>query len=59
MIWFEEEFVFNERNEFQSYLKAWKRYHDDIYIIWSGGSETLDCFFLAIELQTNKNSIYD
>ena len=24
MIWFEKEFVFNECNEFQSYLKAWK-----------------------------------
>ena len=45
MIWFEEEFVFNQGNEFQPYLKVWKRYCDDIYIIWSGGSHTLDCFF--------------
>ena len=26
MIWFEEEYVFNDSNEFQPYLKAWKRY---------------------------------
>ena len=31
MIWFEEEYVFNDSNEFQPYLKAWKRYQDDIY----------------------------
>jgi len=31
--------------EFQPYLKAWKRYRDDIYILWNGGSEKLDCFF--------------
>ena len=24
MIWFEEEYVFNDSNEFQPYLKAWK-----------------------------------
>ena len=45
MIWFEEEYVFNANNEFQPYLKAWKRYGDDIYILWNGGSEKLDCFF--------------
>jgi len=45
MIWFEEEYVFNDSNEFQPYLKAWKRYRDGIYILWNGGSEKLDCFF--------------
>ena len=45
MIWFEEEYVFNESNEFLPYLKTWKRYRDDVYILWNGGSESLDCFF--------------
>ena len=25
MIWFEEEYVFNDSNEFQPFLKAWKK----------------------------------
>ena len=45
VIWFEEEYVFNANNEFQPYLKAWKSYRGDIYILWNGGSEKLDCFF--------------
>ena len=45
MIWFKEEYVFNESNEFLPYLKTWKRYRDDVYILWNGGSESLDCFF--------------
>jgi len=59
MIWFEEEFVFNKDNEFQPHLKVRKRYRDDIYIVWSGGSETLDCFFLAVKLQAYQNRIHD
>ena len=54
MIWFEEEFVFNADNEFQPHLKAWKRYRDDIYIFWSGGSETLDCFFWQLNYKHPK-----
>ena len=41
LIWFEEEFVFNEGHEIQPYFKAWKIYCDDI---WSGGSAILDSF---------------
>ena len=44
MIWFEEEYIFNEKNVFKPSIKSWKRSWDDIYI-WSGGSEALDCFF--------------
>ena len=33
---------------FKPYIKSWKRFRDDIYIIWSGGHETLDCFFLQL-----------
>ena len=54
MIWFEEEFVFNKGNEFQPHLKVWKRYRDDIYIVWSGGSETLDCFFWQLNYKHTK-----
>ena len=39
IIWFEEEYAFNANNEFQPYLKAWKRYRDDIFILWNDGSE--------------------
>ena len=47
MNWFEEEYIFNPNNEFRQYIKLWKRSRDDIYIyiLWSGGSEALDCFF--------------
>ena len=45
MNWFEEEYVFNANNEFRNSIKLWKRSRDDVYILWSGGSETLDCFF--------------
>ena len=44
MIWFEEEYIFNEKNVFKPYIKSWKRSWDNIYILWSGGSEALDCF---------------
>ena len=39
MIWFEEEHIFNQKNIFKPYIKSWKRSRDDIYILWSGGSE--------------------
>ena len=42
------------KNEFQKYLKAWKRYCDDIYIVWSGGSETFDCFFWQLNYKHPK-----
>ena len=58
MIWFEEEFVFNQGNEFQPYLKVWIRYCDDIYIIWSGGSHILLTVFLAVKLQTTKDRVH-
>ena len=54
MIWFEEEYIFNTDNEFHPYLKAWKRYRDDIYIVWSGGSEALDCFFWQLNYKHPK-----
>ena len=50
MIWFEEEFVFNTANDFLPFLKSWVRYRDDIYIVWSGRAETLDCFFWQLRL---------
>ena len=55
MIWFEEEYIFNTENEFHPYLKAWKRYGNDINIVWSGGSKALDCFFWQLNLQTPKD----
>ena len=54
MIWFEEEFVFNKGNEFQPHLKVGKRFRDDIYIVWSGGSENLDCFFWQLNYKHTK-----
>ena len=45
MIWFEEQYIFNDNNEFRAFIKSWKRFRDDIYVIWSGGNEALDCFF--------------
>ena len=54
MIWFEEEYVFNESNEFLPYLKTWKRYRDDVYILWNGGSESLDCFFWQLNYKHSR-----
>jgi len=54
MVWFEEEFIFNPINEFLPYLKSWKRYRDDIYIVWSGGAEALDCFFWQLNYKHPK-----
>ena len=45
MNWFEEQNVFNDSNPFRQNLKIWKRSRDDVYILWKGGSEALDCFF--------------
>ena len=45
MIWFEEQYIFNDNNEFRAFIKSWKRFRDDIYVIWSGGNEALDYFF--------------
>jgi hypothetical protein len=45
MIWFEEQYIFNEKNVFKPYIKLWERSQDDIDILWNGGSEALDCFF--------------
>ena len=36
MIWFEEQYIFNEKNVFKPYIKLWKRSRDDIYILSSG-----------------------
>ena len=45
MNWFEEQYIFNDSNPFRNNLKVWKRSRDDVYILWKGGSEALDCFF--------------
>ena len=45
MNWFEEQYIFNDSNPFRKNLKVWKRSRDDVYILWKGGSEALDCFF--------------
>ena len=45
MNWFEEKYICNDSNPFRKNLKAWKRSRDDVYILWKGGSEALDCFF--------------
>ena len=47
MIWFEEQYIFNDNNIFKPYIKLWKRFRDDIYIIWNVGHDTLDCFFFG------------
>ena len=48
MNWFETEHIYSESNEFRDHLKIWKRSRDDVYILWSGGAEALDCFFWRI-----------
>ena len=49
IIWFEEENIFSENNKFRPFIKSWKRFRD-IHIIWSGGSDTLDCFCCSSKL---------
>jgi len=39
MIWFEEQYIFNEKNVFKPYIKLWKRSRDDIYIFFGVGDQ--------------------
>ena len=48
MDWFERTYIYSEHNEFKNHLKIWKRSRDDVYILWSGGQEALDCFFWRV-----------
>ena len=52
MIWFEEEYIFNEMNVFKPYIKLWKRSRADIYILQS--SEALDCFFWQLNYKEHR-----
>ena len=54
MIWFEEQYVFSDNNMFKPHIKFWKRCRDDVYIIWNGGSDTLDCFFWQLNYKEPK-----
>ena len=50
MIWFEEQYIFNEKNVFKPYIKLWKRFWDDIYSLeW--GFRSIGLLFLAAQLQ--------
>ena len=42
---FEQEYVCNPRNPYFQNIKLWKRYVDDIFLVWQGPVETLDEFF--------------
>ena len=42
------EYIYNEHNEFENDLKVWKRSNDLVYILWSSGQESLDCFFWRV-----------
>ena len=48
MNWFENEYIYSDSNEFRENIKIWKRSRDDIYILWNGGEEALDCFFWRV-----------
>ena len=48
MDWFENEYIYSDSNEFRDNIKIWKRSRDDIYILWNGGEEALDCFFWRV-----------
>ena len=54
MLWFEERYIFNDNNIFKPYIKLWKRFRDDIYTIWNGGHDTLDCFFWQLNYKEPK-----
>ena len=45
MDWFDSEYIYSNSNEFRDNIKIWKRSRDDIYILWNGGEEALNCFF--------------
>ena len=51
MSWIEEEYVFIEGSGFLPYLKTWKRYRDDVYILWI---RSFRLFFLAVELKHSR-----
>ena len=48
MDWFENEYIYSDSNEFRDNIKTWKRSRDDIYILWNGGEEALNCFFWRV-----------
>ena len=48
MDWFERTYIYSEHNEFKNHLKIWGKSRDDVYILWSGGQEELDCFFWRV-----------
>ena len=54
MIWFEEQHIFNENNEFRPFIKSWKRFRDDFHVIWSGGNEELDRFFWQLNYKEQR-----
>jgi hypothetical protein len=54
MIWFEQQYVFSNNNIFKPHIKFWKRCRDDVYIIWNGASDTLDCFFWQLNYKEPK-----
>ena len=51
---YEEEYIFSEKNIFKPYIKSWKRSWNDICILWSEGSEALDCFFLQLNYKEHR-----
>ena len=48
MDWVENEYIYSNSNEFRDNIKLWKRSRDDIYILWNGREEALDCSFWRI-----------
>lgn len=43
---FEEEHIFNVNNLFQTSIRVWKRYIDDIFVVWRGSEESIQQFLL-------------
>ena len=41
-------------NMFKPHIKFWKRCRENVYIIWNGVSDTLDCFFWQLNYKEPK-----
>ena len=54
MIWFEKQYIFNDNNDFRAFVKYWKRFQDDIYVVWSRGNDALDCFFWQLNYKEQR-----
>jgi len=59
MIWFEEQYIFNDNNIFKPYIKLWKNFEMTYILFGMEDMIHLIVFFLATELQRTKDPVHN